>query len=253
MKLVVLIAALSAALAMGASAHAAENLIYNGTFNELQNGYGQIDKYTAIEGWYSSPDSYNYVFNDASVPGTGDFGGITLWDDTMLHTHTTWDGKAPGGVNFVALDGDKATSSPLTQEVIGLVAGQTYDLTFTYAFAQQAGFDGSTDQTLTATMMDGTKTDLSFSTPTELVHSHGFDGWYQANVQFTATSATDLLSFLASSNSGNPPYALLTNISLTAAPEPAVWALMVMGLGGVGLAMRRRRRIAAGAEASATA
>jgi hypothetical protein len=31
-------------------------------------------------------------------------------------------------------------------------------------------------------------------------------------------------------------------LSVTAAPEPATWALMVLGFGSAGLAMRSRRR-----------
>ena len=31
------------------------------------------------------------------------------------------------------------------------------------------------------------------------------------------------------------------SLSITAVPEPATWGLMIVGLGGVGVAMRRRK------------
>jgi hypothetical protein len=34
----------------------------------------------------------------------------------------------------------------------------------------------------------------------------------------------------------------LTTASMTAVPEPGTWAMMLLGFGGLGVAMRRRRR-----------
>jgi len=43
----------------------------------------------------------------------------------------------------------------------------------------------------------------------------------------------------------------VANISVSAAPEPAAWALMILGLGGIGVAMRRSRRNALNAVVAA--
>jgi hypothetical protein len=64
---------------------------------------------------------------------------------------------------------------------------------------------------------------------------------------FTATAATQVLSFLAKGTPGGaPPISFLDGVSLMAAvPEPTSWALMIVGFGAVGATMRRRRTVAA--------
>jgi len=39
---------------------------------------------------------------------------------------------------------------------------------------------------------------------------------------------------------------LSPNVGVPAAPEPATWALMMLGVGGMGAALRTRRRTVAG-------
>ena len=56
---------------------------------------------------------------------------------------------SPNGGNFVALDGDFQTS-PLTQTISGLIPGHAYSVSFDYGYAQQSGFNGDTNQNLTA-------------------------------------------------------------------------------------------------------
>ncbi len=61
----------------------------------------------------------------------------------------------------------------------------------------------------------------------------------------TFTTATGgHLSFADRAGSGNPNIGnMLDNVTLTsAAPEPSTWALLTLGLGGLGAAMRGRRR-----------
>ena len=49
--------------------------------------------------------------------------------------------------------------------------------------------------------------------------------------------------------SANAPGTWTSNAPLSAAPEPATWAMMLAGVGGMGAALRaRRRKIAAAAE-----
>ena len=76
------------------------------------------------------------------------------------------------------------------------------------------------------------------------VANHGFTGWMTQTYDFTAASATQTLRFLAVGGPGGlPPIAAIDNVSLTGGvPEPAAWALMLVGFGGLGAALRHRRR-----------
>ena len=66
--------------------------------------------------------------------------------------------------------------------------------------------------------------------------------WTTQTAYFEATSATEFLSFLSLGGSGEPPMALLDNVSLYAAPEPSSLALLGTGI-AFGL-IRRRRHLA---------
>jgi hypothetical protein len=58
---------------------------------------------------------------------------------------------------------------------------------------------------------------------------------------FTPTATTQTLKFLSlGTPDGLPPIAALDGVSLTV-PEPATWAMMLVGFGGIGAMIRRRR------------
>jgi len=70
--------------------------------------------------------------------------------------------------------------------------------------------------------------------------------WLQQTVLFTATSTSQVLTFLsAGTPSGLPPMVALDGVSLVAAPEPASMAMMGSGLALLGYFQRRRQRRAA--------
>jgi hypothetical protein len=244
--------AVAATLAAATAAHA-EQFVTNGDFTNLTNGLGELGYNTQAVGW--STTGYNFAMTQADQGSSGSYGGLTLWDSanynpgpsgdigsfysTIIYANpvgNSWNGLAKGAGNFVALDGDFITE-PLTQTITGLTAGDTYHLSFSYAFAQQTGYSGDTVQSLTETLGGQTFTSSSVTLP-----SHGFSGWQTFNGNIVANASTETLSFLATGNLPVPPFALVSNVSLTAGvPEPAAWTMMIVGVGLVGGASRRRR------------
>jgi len=237
LKKFIAIASLAAAFTMVGSARATQ-FVTNGNFSSLSNGLGQIDSKTVATGWASA--GYNFVMNKADVGSNGDYGFTKLWDANNGGSNLSWTGMSPNGDNFVAMDG-AFTVSPVAQTITGLTAGKTYTLSFVYGFAQQSGYNGDTLQHISADFGGNT---VFTSSPDYALPEHGFSGWMTYTGTVTASSATQVLSFLAYGNKPVPPFALLTDVSLTgssAVPEPATWAMMLVGLGAVGAVARRGR------------
>lgn len=72
-------------------------------------------------------------------------------------------------------------------------------------------------------------------------HSLASMGWTHVSYGFTATGSSTTLSFTSLDNTAYGP--AIDGVTVTAAiPEPASWAMMILGLGLTGAAMRRRSR-----------
>lgn len=231
----------SAALACS-TANAAE-FVQNGGFENVtgitrSSEFGA--SYTtgqAVDGWTSaSSNAFNLVFFapnenvDADTrfsPAHGGEPGQYLWSSPA----------SPTGGKFVALDGDSDYNGALTQMITGLTAGQKYTLTFDWAAGQYADRSGDTTEKLLVGLGGDSFTTTTLNNP-----SHGFTGWYSVSHTFTATSGSQLLSFLSiGTPNGLPPVALLDSVSLRGVPEPASWGMFIAGFGLIGCAARRRR------------
>lgn len=226
-----------AALTCGAANATPLNLVVNGGFETLTKGAGQIDAITSATGWTST--GYNFVFASGTadtVGATGTYGNIKLWGPGSGSANGLT--NSPAGGNFLAADGAYQTQA-VKQTISGLVVGQKYDLSFYWAGAQQAGYNGINSEQWIVSLGNQT-----ISTALVQNASHGFTGWMQEKFTYTATSTTEVLSFLAfGTPTGVPPFSLLDGVSLTAqVPEPSTVALFVAGLALVGGASRLRRR-----------
>ncbi len=65
--------------------------------------------------------------------------------------------------------------------------------------------------------------------------------WRPYTYQFTATGTSTTLTFTG--GSGTAFGAALDDVSVAAVPEPATWAMMILGFGFAGFAMRRRQAV----------
>lgn len=213
-------------LIAGAAAHATE-LVQNGDFSE-NDGLGQLGYNTSATDWSNPYPQYNFLFSSSDPTGVvdGQYSGLSLISVTA----------PPAGADFVGMDSDFQTG-PLQQTINGLTVGDSYDLTFYWALSQQTGYSGDTHQGLQVSL--GGQTD---NTGLLLLPSQTFSGWMPASMSFTATSSSEVLSFLAYGSPQVPPFTLLTDVSMTAAtPEPGTLALLLTGLlAGAGLLKSRK-------------
>ena len=246
-----IVATMSVGLLLAGGASAA-SLITNGSF-ETNGGTGQVNYNTALTGWNVQPlnASYFFVFNPqaGTVSGTSadNAGAPGEYDHAPAPNLKLWgpgDGSnnglsnSPDGGAFIGSD-PRYQNSAITQTINGLIKGDSYKLEFYFAGAQQFGYDGATTEGW----------HVSFGTQAQNTAvlanvNHGFTGWNKATLFLVADSTSDTLSFLATGgpNSPLPPFALLDGVSLSVAPEPTTWALMIIGFGGIGAMARSKRR-----------
>jgi hypothetical protein len=246
-------------MALGAAALAAVvsgpafavDLITNGSF-ETNTGIGQLGFNTTASPWTVTPDprdgtglTYGFIFSNSTAfagGSPGSDGNVALFGSSPAN-------NTPQGDFFYGEDTTFQTTL-LEQNITGLTMGTKYALTFEWAAAQQTGFSGDTTDQWVATL--GTET---HSTAVVTNPSHGFTGWMDATLFFTATGPSELLTLdgvgtclagnCGETVSGAPPFALIDSVSLNSVPEPSTWTMMLLGFAGLGYAgLRRRRRSA---------
>ncbi len=232
--------ALVLAVAAARGAHATQ-LVTNGSFESTTNGPGQLGYNTNVTGWTTS--GYNFVFASGTADttgATGRYGGVMLWGPNNGSANGL-PASSPDGGNFIAADGAFQVGA-ISQTINGLTAGDTYQVSFYWAGAQQYGFTGTNTEQWQVNFG-------SQSQSTAVYHntSEGFSGWMLQTFNFTADGTSDVLSFLAiGTPSGVPPFSLLDGVSvqqvaLQPTPEPATVTLAAVGMLGLGAAARRRR------------
>jgi hypothetical protein len=234
------------AMAVGTAAHAAE-FVTNGGFEsstyQSNNQFGADFGGQGVTGWTGLGGNhlqFYYVAGTQTITSAANQFG-----DSGAHFYSSFDTLSPnGGGNFVALDGDSQYQGSISQQISGLTVGNTYTLSFDWAAAQLANRTGATTEQLAVTLGGVTQTTDIIKNPSE-----AFSGWKTVTMQFVATGADETLTFLSvGTPDGLPPIAALDNVSLTGGvPEPATWAMMLVGFGGLGALIRRRRSLVAAA------
>ena len=240
-------------IAVTGPAKAQTNLVTNGNFATpgvtTSFQFGTYNSYTppqALSGWTST--GYNFVFLPTSTVATGVYGNLSLWSPvSSTPSANGFTNASPTGGNFVGADGAYGQAN-ISQTINGLTVGNEYAVSFAWAGAQQSGYTAVNGTTENWQVTFGTQAQ---TTATVSVPNKGFSGWINQTFDFVATNTSETLSFFATGTpSGVPPFALLANVSVTAAPEPASLAIMLTGV--VGLIVFARQRHGSGALARTT-
>ncbi|WP_114226440.1 MULTISPECIES: PEPxxWA-CTERM sorting domain-containing protein [Sphingomonas] len=234
-----------AAAALSATPAAAQQYVTNGNFNSVSNNSQNFqvnasNQYGSVTGWSTgnsstSTNPYNLLYHSDIATSSSALG---QYQGTGREFLWALPSNNAGHGNFMALDGDTSVNGTFSTILTGLTTGALYTLSFDWATGQIASRTGATTEGLNITVGN-----LVISLPNQNTPSEGATPWSTVTRTFTATGATQTLSFLATGTpNGLPPVALLDNVSVTAAvPEPATWALMLIGFGAVGVSMRKRR------------
>ena len=212
-------ALLLSALALPAQAY---NLVTNGSFEQTTLSTSGFLTNTDVTGW-TTTSGYTFEVFPGTETTTGIGNGVKLYPSSTGSIPTS-----PDGFKYLAADGGYQTGTT-SQTINNLVVGQQYQLTFDQAAAQQQGYSGVTTDYWQVSFGSQSQNSTLMTNP-----SQSFTGWQTQSLIFTATSTSQVLGFLAvGTPAGQPPFALLDGVSLTAVPEPSSWALMIVGLLGV--------------------
>lgn len=216
----------------------ATNLVANGSFENIGTNTASfsISKDGVLPNWAATP-SGNKILDCLIVAGatmnlcgtTAFGGGFTFWENP---------GPSPDGGNFVGMDGYNAYSTPLTQTITGLLPGASYAISFYQAAGQQRGFDGATTERWQVQFGSASQLSVLMSNA-----NHGHVNWMSQTLTFTASAASQVLSFIAiGTPNGLPPFVLLDGVSINQVPEPATSGLIVLGMLAIPVAARFRRK-----------
>jgi hypothetical protein len=251
-------AAGAALLVAGSPAASAANLVLNGDFSSLTGPANEFIGYpgfSKLNDWSygAAPHPNAAVYAPGGAQGVGAQQGpgafYPLFGPSNGHNNGYVD--SPLGGNFLASDGEALYQGTINQNISGLVPGDHYVLNFIWAGSQFADSSSRSQHTPLTADWQVSLGGQTFTTPVANYSAQGFSGWKDASFTYTATSASEVLSFLAQGTpNGAPPTALLDGVSLTA-PEPATWAMMIVGLAGLagvrGITRMRRRAAATAA------
>ena len=209
-------------------ASAATNLLSNGSFEAGFAGW------TITQLPLGNPGTAPVVITYGNTNGypTGAFGEAIL-----PNTVASLSPEAVGS-NLAYFSSDTANPHTLAQ-VINLTAGTIYNIGFDY-YAPRNGIDNPNDATLAFTLGGNPiGATLTAGGPSGTPAAT----WINFGTSFTATSSgPQTLAFNFRGLGVTAADFGVDRVYVTAAvPEPGTWALMLIGFGAIGTAMRRRR------------
>lgn len=156
--------------------------------------------------------------------------GWTVGGAGVDYIGTYWQAEAGRrSIDLSALNAGSVSQSLTT------VIGQAYKV----AFYLSGNPDGGLGQKMATVAATGYAPG-SFIYTVGGANSHTNMLWERFSYTFRAAATTTQLSFTSATPTAFGP--ALDNVSISAVPEPAMWATMIAGMALVGAAARRRRR-----------
>ena len=176
-----------------------------------------------------NPGSFT-TLNNGSTAITG----WTVGGHGIDYIGTYW--QAADGVRSLDLS---ALDAGGISQTFDTIVGKTYKVTFSLAGNPDGGFG---NKVLVTTLGLGQLPEIETFT-VGAANTKANMGWESITYSFVANSTSSTLNF-ASATKG--PYGpALDNVSVSAVPEPATWAMMIVGFGAAGSMVRSRRKQAA--------
>jgi hypothetical protein len=246
-------AALAAALAIAGSAHAAV------IFFEGFDGYAPLSIAHGANG--ASSITGNTITTDYSyrVPnGQNHFGQPdSMYDEgtwtigtNPIDVHDLWVDAPQPGNPFLMLNGatSDSTPPPTAYESKSIaVSGGTYNYSYDLLnlCCNPRGPAGTPSYLQLWYFANGSSTPTLISPVSHTVAASS--GWENISGKFSVGAGTIRLGLSDNTTIASGNDFGVDNIKLASVPEPASWALMILGFGGAGAALRRRRQAAAAA------
>jgi len=173
----------------------------------------------------------NGDFSNPNVGGGYTIGAIPGWTDASDGVevgNTAVYGLPSYGGNDQLMEINANTFDTVTQTITGLTAGDSYTLSYAYG-----GRPGGGPQEL----------NVSFGSTLLTTETGSFGVWTPNSFVVVADASSEVLTFQSVDVGGLPSYGNeISTVSLSAIPEPATWAFMMIGFGAVGASMRSRRK-----------